>query len=160
MLRAVLAAFCCLSISAHAAEPARFLFKLLRPSGETVVVAEGDFELHSAGSYSVRYYSPSSSPDGAPVFASGLILPRTGSIEKVILGDVNADAMDEVIVVFRPAGGGDGFAAQVFEMVDEQIAPLFSLSDLVSDADLMETLRERGARHAALTRRQAQRVKK
>jgi hypothetical protein len=36
----------------------RFIKKIKLPSGETVVVAEGDYEARSVGSFSVRLYEP------------------------------------------------------------------------------------------------------
>ncbi len=38
----------------HAAEPERFIAKIKLPSGQTAVVAEGDLEARSIGSFSVR----------------------------------------------------------------------------------------------------------
>ncbi|QID17579.1 hypothetical protein G3580_07925 [Nitrogeniibacter mangrovi] len=160
MRKAILAALCCSALGAYAAAPARFVSRHVLPSGDTVVVAAGDFEPPEAGSYSVRLYQPARARGGAPVFASGLVLPRHGSVEKVMLDDVNADGTVEVVVVFRGEDGSERFSAQVFDVVDAQVTPVFDLSDPVSEADLMTRLHERAERHEELTRRQAARLKK
>ena len=66
----------------HAAGTERFITKVKLPSGQTAVVAEGDFEARSIGSFSIRLYDASAEGDETTFFRSGLIRPRDGVIEK------------------------------------------------------------------------------
>jgi len=156
MARALFAALCLVASCAQAAEPARFLSQQALSSGERVTVAEGDFEVGSVGSYSVRLYSAAKEMR----FSSGLILPRDGRIEQVMVSDIDADGEDEVIVVLRSAGSGSDRSAQTFDVSDGQVAPFVSLTDLAPDADLMAALRDKATLHEGLRQRQAARVKK
>ena len=60
----------------HAAGPARFVAKVRLPSGQTAVVAEGDFEARSIGSFSVRIYDPAAPGDETTFFRTGQIFGR------------------------------------------------------------------------------------
>jgi hypothetical protein len=48
---------CSICLAQVAASDARFVQKLALPGNQTVVIAEGDFESRSIGSYSIRLYS-------------------------------------------------------------------------------------------------------
>lgn len=156
MARALFAAWCLAATCAQAAEPARFLSQQALSSGERVTVAEGDFEVGSGGSYSVRLYSAAKEMR----FSSGLILPRDGRIEQVMVSDIDADGEDEVIVVMRSGGSGGDLSAQSFDVADGQVAPLVSLTGLAGDTDLLAALRAKATLHEGLRQRQAARVKK
>ena len=54
-----------LAAAAHAVAQDRFIAKLALPTGQTVVVAEGEFEARSIGSFSVRLYDAAPIPDEA-----------------------------------------------------------------------------------------------
>jgi len=158
MTRALLAALCCLATLAQAAEPARFLSRDALPNGETVVVAEGDLEAPFAGSYTVRLYA-ADSQEQAMRFTDGLILPREGRIEQVMVMDVDADETDEVIVVFR-SGTPVSRAAQVFDVDHDQVTPLVAVTGLAADADLLSALREKATVREGVRQRQADRLKR
>jgi len=156
MARALFAALCLVATGVQAAEPARFISRQALPSGEQVVVADGDFEAPSVGSYSVRLYTAAKEM----TFSSGLVMPRNGGIEKVVVSDIDADGEDEVIVVLRSAGPRSDQSAQTFDVSDGQLAPFVSLTGLAPDADLMAALRDKATLHEGLRQRQAARVKK
>ena len=69
-------------------------------TGLTAVVAEGDFEPRSIGSYSVRIYgaNPEFPTDD---FLCGTIRSRDGSIEKVMIQDINDGGTEEIIIIIR-----------------------------------------------------------
>ena len=72
------------SASAAAAPTDRYVQKLSLPDGRTAVIAEGDYEARSIGSYAVRLYTS----DDTTFFSSGVILQRDGTIEDVRLADL------------------------------------------------------------------------
>jgi hypothetical protein len=96
-----------LATSAHAAAQDRFVAKLTHPTGKTVVVAEGDFEARSIGSFSVRLYDATAAPDQTTFFTSGLVHARDGAIENVILANVDGDQQPEIVVIVRSVGTGN-----------------------------------------------------
>lgn len=98
----------------------QFIKKLKLPSSQTVVIAEGEFEARSIGSFSVRLYQPAPTGDETTFFTSGLISARDGSIEKVVLSDIIGDSQPEIIVVVRSAGTGSYLSAHAFTISDGQ----------------------------------------
>ena len=156
MARALFAALCMVASCAQAAEPARFVARQALPDGKHVVVAEGDFEARSVGSYSIRLYSAAKEM----TFSSGLILPRNGSVENVVISDVNADGQDELIVVVRSVGSGSSVSAQAFSVANGDVTPLVSVSDLHPDADLLAALRDKAIVREGVKQRQVDRLKR
>lgn len=71
-----------LSASVSALGADRFVAKLQLPTGQIVVIAEGDFEARSIGSFSVRLYQAAAPPDETTFFVTGLIRARDGVLEK------------------------------------------------------------------------------
>jgi hypothetical protein len=125
-----------------AAEPERFIDKVKLPSGELVVVAEGEFEARSIGSFSVRVYEPASQPDETTFFVSGLINFRDGTIEKVVLSDLNKDLTEEIIVTARSVGTGSYISAYAFAYSNSKLIFLTSIEGLPPDADSLAALRD------------------
>jgi len=160
MARALFAALCVAASCAQAAEPARFVSRQALADGEHVVVAEGDFEARSVGSYSIRVYEAAAAPNETTFYSSGLVLAREGTVEKVLLADVNADGQDEVIVVVRSVGSGSYLSAQAFSVSNGDVAPLVSLSDLAPDTDLLAALRDKAIVREAVKQRQVDRLKR
>jgi hypothetical protein len=99
------------SAALHAAEPGRFIMTVKLPSGQTAVVAEGDFEARSTGSFSMRLYESAQPGDETTFFTAGLILSRNGGIEKVALADIDSDRKPEIVVVVRSLGTGGYLSA-------------------------------------------------
>jgi len=110
----ILAILLLLSAAVSAAAEERFVAKLQLPTGQTVVVAEGDFESRSIGSFSVRLYQAAEAADATTFFVAGLVSPRDGGVESVTLADINGDQQPEIIVTARSAGSGGYLAAYAF----------------------------------------------
>src|SRR5512147_2481873 len=87
--------------SAAVASADRFVQKLALPDGQAVVVAEGDLEARSIGTYTVRLYSS----DDTTRYLSGVIAVRDGSIESIRLADLDGRG-EQLVVIVRSAGSG------------------------------------------------------
>jgi hypothetical protein len=136
-----------LTTSVHAVAQERFVSKLTLPTGETVVVAEGDFEARSIGSFSVRLYEAASAPDETTFFISGLIHPRDGVVEKVVQDDVDGDQKSEIIVIARSVGTGGYLSAYAFAFKNDGLYFYAALEGLAPDADPVVALRQSKNKH-------------
>ncbi len=125
----------------HAAEPERFLSKLALPTGQTVVVAEGDFEARSIGSFSVRLYEAAAAPDETTFFTSGLVRARDGVIERVMLADVDGDKRQDVVVIVRSVGSGNYLSAHAFAVAKGKLIDRGAVAGLAAGADPVKALR-------------------
>ena len=76
------------------------------PTGQVVVVAEGDLEPRSIGSYTVRVYSNSQPEYPTDDFLAGLVKERDGTVEDVLFADVNGDGIKDIVVTMRCVGTG------------------------------------------------------
>jgi len=132
-----------ISYQLFAADSVRFVEKKKLPTGEMVVVTEGDFEARSIGSLSVRVYEPASQLDETTFFISGLIHARDGSIEKIILNDLNNDQQTEIIITTRSAGTGGYLSAYAFMYSENELIFLTSVEGLQPDADPLVNLKEK-----------------
>ena len=139
-----LGAFLAVPVPAPAQE--RHLSKLRLPSGQTVVVAEGDFEARSTGSFSVRLYRAAAAPDETTFFVSGVVRARDGSVEQAVLADVDGDERQDVVVVVRTVGTGSYLSAHAFAVRRDRIAFLAEADGLAKDADPVAALRKKFAR--------------
>jgi Periplasmic lysozyme inhibitor of I-type lysozyme len=76
-----------------AAQADRRYVQLLRfpGTGETVVIAEGDLEPRSIGSYTMRVYKARSAEFPTDEFITGVVRPRNGTIDAVRSADVDGD---------------------------------------------------------------------
>ena len=131
-----------LAASVHASAQDRFVSKLTHPSGTTVVVAEGDFEARSIGSFSVRLYEAAAAPDETTFFTSGLVRARDGVIEKVVLADVDGDQQQEIVVIVRSVGTGNYLSAQAFAVAKDKLIVRAVVEGLAADADPVAALRK------------------
>jgi hypothetical protein len=131
-----------LTTSVYATAQDRFLSKFSLPTGETVVVAEGDFETRSIGSFSVRLYEAAAAPDDTTFFTSGLIRSRDGVVEKVILADVDGDQQKETVVVVRSVGTGSYLSAHAFAIGNDKLIFSAAVEGLAADADPIAALRK------------------
>ena len=141
----------CLFAMALAAEPAftaeqdhRFVQLFHIPSGrEVAVVAEGDFEPRSVGSYALRIYG--GVPEQFPTddFIAGVVRPRDGVIEAVRFDDLDGDGTAEIEVVIRAVGSGGYLSADAFRYRNRSIEFLGSVADLNKGADVIQALRDK-----------------
>jgi len=120
-------------------QPARYLDQHRLSTGLTVVVAEGDLEPRSIGSYSVRIYgaNPEFPTDD---FLSGTIRSRDGSIEKVVIQDINGDGAEEIIIIIRNAGTGGYLSADAFQYLSKQLKLIANVTELEKNADPIQEL--------------------
>lgn len=138
--------FLVLVATVTAAEPASPVLKLTLPTGQTVVVAEGELEARSIGSFSVRLYQAAAAPNETTFFLSGIIRPRDGVLEKALVADVVGDAQPEVIVISRSAGTGSYQTAYLFEFTENTLRFRTQLDGLAADADPIAALRNTTAK--------------
>ena len=131
-----------LAAPVHAATQDRFVSKVTHPTGKTVVVAEGDFEARSIGSFSVRLYEAAAAPDETTFFTSGLVRARDGVIEKVVLADVDGDKQLEIVVIARSVGTGNYLSAHAFAVVKDKLIFRAVVEGLSADADPVAALRK------------------
>jgi len=131
-----------LATSVHVVAQDRFVVKLTLNTGQTVVVAEGDFEARSIGSFSVRLYEAAAAPDETTFFTSGLVRARDGVIEKVILADLDGDQQQEIVVLARSVGTGDYVSAQAFAVATDTLIFRAAVDGLAADADPVAALRQ------------------
>jgi hypothetical protein len=130
------------SVTLYAAEPDRFITKVKLPSGQTAVVAEGDFEARSTGSFSVRLYEAAPPEDETTFFTAGLIRARDGTIETVVLADVDGDQRPEIIVNVRSAGTGGYLSSHAFAFDKKRLIFCGAVEGLPLQADPVATLRK------------------
>lgn len=131
----LLALLLILPLAASAAGGERFVSKAKLASGETVVIAEGDLEARSIGSYSIRLYEKAEAGDETTFFKSGIIHERDGTIEKLIVADVNGDKKEDIVVAIRSAGSGDYLYAQAYSIDSGQLKLVGEVEGLVPTAD-------------------------
>ena len=124
------------------AEQPRFISQIKLPSGETVVVAEGDNEPRSTGSFSVRLYDAAEPEDATTFFSSGLIEERDGVVERVTLADLDGDKKEEIVVQVRSAGSGGYLSAYAFGAKDKTIRAKGKIDGLAADADVVVALKD------------------
>ena len=125
-------------------EPAaRFVQKIVLATGQTAVVAEGDFEARSIGSYSVRIYSTSKErpQDETRFFSSGVIRRRDGTVEKVFLADLDNDGPPSLVVAIRSAGSGGYLSTDAYTIGIDTVVMRASVSGLAANADAVAALK-------------------
>jgi hypothetical protein len=113
-----------------------------------VVVAEGDFEPRSVGSYSLRAYAGKDPRFPYDHFVAGTVRPRDGAVEDVRFSDLDGDGSPEIIVVIRSAGTGSYLSADAFQLHGAVLTLLESVSGLAGNADPIRTLEARLANRA------------
>jgi len=122
----------------------RFVQKITLPAELTAVVAEGDFEARSIGSFTVRLYSTENAQPGddTTFFVDGIIRERDGSIEKVELADIDGDGEPELIVTVRNAGTGQYLSAHAVGFDKNRVWLQAAVADLAQDADPIAALKK------------------
>lgn len=136
-----LSALLCAGAAFAAETDGRFLKKFPIPKSPAVaVVAEGEFEPRSVGSYSLRIYAGSNPERPFDNFLAGMIKPRDGVVEKVLFHDFDGDGAPELVVVTRSAGSGGYLSADAFSYRGEMLMFLDSACGLQADADPIAAL--------------------
>jgi len=146
------------STTATGADESRFATKLALPNGQTVVVAEGDFEPRSIGSYSVRLYAAGADPQtDTASFVTGLFERRDGTIESVELADVDRDGREEIVIVMRSVGTGSYLTAHAITVRDKRLEMRAMVVGIAKDADPVAALLAATAKEADPNRGPAKR---
>jgi hypothetical protein len=127
--------------TSNAVDSERFVAKVKLPTGQTAVVAEGDFEARSIGSFSVRLYDAAPSGDETTFFRAGIVRPRDGTVEKVLLADIDGDQRPEIIVLVRSAGTGGYLSAQAFAFDKQRLIFRAEVEGFPPDAEPIAILR-------------------
>lgn len=130
-----------LPVALPAAGAERYVAQVKLPSGQTVVVAEGDLEARSVGSFSVRLYDTAAAGEATTFFLAGLVLARDGTVENVLLADVDGDRKPEILVTVRSVGTGGYLSAHAFAVDDSQLTLLSSVEGLAPQTDPVAALR-------------------
>jgi len=119
----------------------RYVNRCKMSIGLTAVIAEGDYEPRSIGSYSVRIYgvNPKYSTDN---FLCGIIKARDGNIEKISARDINGDGKEEIIVVIRCVGSGSYLSADAFNYQHKKLKLVASISGVNRTADPIKLLKK------------------
>ncbi len=129
------------STALHAEPYERFQERYVLLSGKTVVIEEPEFEARSIGSFCIRIYEKATPPDETTFFLSGLVNARDGSIEKVLLEDLDDDLNQEIIIVCRSAGTGNYLSTYVFHYKEDQLMLRWSEEGLAADIDILAYLK-------------------
>lgn len=129
----------------HGAEPHRRFVKKFQVTGspEVIVVAEGEYEPRSIGSYSVRIYSGRSSTFRFDDFIAGIVMRRNGIVEAVKFQDLDGDGRPEIVVIVRAVGSGGYLSADAFRYQNRSLELAVAVADLDKRADPIQALRDR-----------------
>ena len=104
------------------------------------MVAEGDLEPRSIGSYTVRVYSNSQPEYPTDDFLAGLVKERDGTVEDVLFADVNGDGIKDIVVTMRCVGTGSYLSAVAFTFKNKHLSEIGSVAGLPKDADCVAVL--------------------
>jgi hypothetical protein len=131
-----------------AGEKPRVVRAVIPGASTVVVVAEGELEPRSLGSYSVRVYAGTNPRFPYDDFIAGTIRPRGGAVERVAFTDLDRDGAPEIVVVIRSAGTGGYLSADALRLQGTTLRLLESVSGLAKDADPIRALESKLARGA------------
>lgn len=106
-----------------------------------IVVAEGDFEPRSMGSYTLKVYAGSSKKFPTDDFIAGLIQPRNGTVEAVRFADIDGDDKPEIVVMMSSAGSAGYVSADAFHYESRSLLFVASVANLDRRADPIQALR-------------------
>ena len=123
----------------------RWVSKLRLNPEVVVVVAEGDLEPRSTGSFTVRAYRADAEATrkgfDVDAYLGGALCRREGSVESVSAVDVNGDGRPEVVVAIRSAGSGGWLSGVALEVRETRVEIVAQADDLPAGADLLKALR-------------------
>ena len=132
----------------------RFAQPVTLAKGLVVVVAEGDLEARSMGSYTVRaYFDPAASPGNETTFyTAGLVRPREGTVRLAAPLQMPGHPRPLLMVVTQSAGSGGYLSAEAFAVEPRAVRLLARASDLPPAEDPATHLRRRLGDPASATR--------
>ena len=138
------AAFCVV-FAAPVSAAHHFIEKFSLQTGQTVVVAEGELEARSIGSFTITLYRAAQPVNETTFYQAGMVLDRDGAIEQVALEDLDQDGNEEVIVIIRSAGSGGYLSAKAIKIAGDELSVIRSAEGLAWDADPINALRSLAA---------------
>jgi hypothetical protein len=121
----------------------RVVLRVALPDGRTVVVAEGDQEPRSIGSYAIRLYGAGSPAFATDRFIAGMVGPRNGSLERLVVEDLDRDGRPEVVVIMRSAGTGGYLSADAYSFASNRMSRRASITSVPADADIVRMIAPR-----------------
>ncbi|WP_293776380.1 PliI family lysozyme inhibitor of I-type lysozyme [uncultured Oxalicibacterium sp.] len=133
--------------SARAEDPRRVIKHAFVPhTGQTVVVAEGDLEPRSIGSYSVRLYARNDPAYPYDRFVAGLVRPRNGMIQDLSFADIDKNGQSDIVVITRYAGSGNFVTAEAFHLQGNTLRLIASVAGLDAKKDAIQALQTKHAK--------------
>ena len=133
--------------SVHAEDGRRVVKQATMPkSGQMVVVAEGDLEPRSVGSYTVRLYAKNDPAYPYDRFVAGTVRPRNGMIQDLTFADIDKNGQPDIIVITRYAGSGNFVTAEAFRLQSKTLSLLTSVAGLDASKDAIQALKQKLAK--------------
>ena len=141
-------------VAVGAATADRFTQTVPLAKGLVAVVAEGDLEARSMGSYTVRAYfdAEASSGNETTFYAAGLVRPRDGTVRSASALALPGRPRPLLMVVMQSAGSGEYLSAEAFAVEPRAVRLLARVSDLGPAEDPATHLRRRLGDPASATR--------
>lgn len=130
------------------AETPRIISKVIPATSTMVIVAEGDYEPRSLGSYSIRVYGGANPRFPYDDFIAGTVRSRDGTVDQILFSDLNHDGSLEIVVVIRSVATGGYLSADSFHLHGSILLPVESVSGLAKDADPVRALEAKLANRA------------
>jgi len=113
------------------------------PTGQVVIVAEGQGEPRSMGSYSVRLYSGKDKRFPFDDFLGGAVRPRDGFVERLEIVDLDDHGAPELVIIIRNAGSGSYLSADAFVLSGRTISFFQSVSGISGNTDPIKKLKDK-----------------
>jgi hypothetical protein len=147
MKRYATVALFCASLSAapaFASGDCKFLKKVGLPERQTAVIATGDLEACSLGSYTVRIYSSENVQPGddTTFYRFGLLHERDGTVEDAFLANLGPSAPASLIVKIRSVGSGGHVSARAYVVNKSGIHPVAAIRDQQPRTDVVAALKK------------------
>ncbi|MGY6120147.1 PliI family lysozyme inhibitor of I-type lysozyme (plasmid) [Paraburkholderia strydomiana] len=147
MKRYASVALFCASLSGapdFASGDCKFLKKVALPERQTAVIATGDLEACSLGSYSVRIYSSENVQPGddTTFYRFGLLHERDGTVEDAFLANLGPSAPASLIVKIRSVGSGGHVSARAYVVSKNGIYAVAAIRDQRPQTDVVAALKK------------------
>ena len=131
--------------NANPSGEARWVSKLRLTPEVMMVVAEGDLEPRSTGTFSVRAYRADAEAErkgfDLDAYLSGVLCQREGGVESVSSADIDGDGRPELIVAMRSAGSGGWRSGVALKVRESRVEVVARVDDLPAGADVVRALR-------------------
>ena len=123
----------------------RWVSKLRLTPEVMMVVAEGDLEPRSTGTFSVRAYRADAEAErkgfDLDAYLGGVLCQREGVVESVSSADIDGDGRPELIVAMRSAGSGGWRSGVALTVRESRVEVVARVDDLPAGADVVRALR-------------------